>query len=162
MDARLEGRRVEVLKAKWTVRISGSVPASIEFTIDPATMSAEAQSGVLKSFTPAPLRLEQLSVEQDEAGFGGLVNNQIDADVKLNMSVQSGGDRLILSIPDNDSITLDESQLMQFVIPAWDGGAEPGKLNVVYAIELGQNVTLNTLLTESTKFSEVYYLQSLA
>ena len=90
------------------------------------------------------------------------MNTQIDADVKLNMSVQSGGDRLILSIPDNDSITLDESQLMQFVIPAWDGGAEPGKLNVVYAIELGQNVTLNTLLTESTKISEVYYQLSLA
>lgn len=155
-----------VLKAVWNVRISGSVPAAIEFTIDPDTRTAEAQSGVLKSYTPAPLKLKQVNVEKASEGFDRLFANadpnQVDLDVRLNMSVQTGGDRLIVSIPNNDTVTLTDQQLMQFVIPAWDGGPEPGRLNVVYSIDLGANVALDRLVTGFTKISDVYYEFSLA
>lgn len=157
----VEGVTSLVLKAKWVVRISGSVPASIEFAIDPATMTAQAQSGVLKSFTPEAVKLEQVNVEQDAEGLAGLFGDQIDMDVKLNMSATAGGDRVILAVPENQSVTLDPSQLMSFTIPAWDGGEEPSKLNVTYSLDLGQNVTLGQIAT-ATKFAEVYYVFALA
>ncbi len=152
-----------VLKAKWVVMINSKVPASIEFTIDPTTVppTADAQSGRLVSKTPVPLKLEQVNIEKDATGFDDVFeSSQIDLDVKLNMTATADGKPIILGIPTNDTVVLDETQLMQFVIPAWDGGVDPAELNVSYKITMGENVQLHQLANAT--IGRVYYVIGLA
>ena len=87
-----------VLKAKWVVTILGSAPAEIEFTIDPTTLTAQTESGLLRSYTPAPMTISQVQVEQRQQGFGQLFG-QVDVDVKLNMTAEAGGSSLIVGVP---------------------------------------------------------------
>ena len=116
--------------------------------------------GALRSRTPEAIRVSQVSVEQDAEGFAGLFG-QVDADVKLNMSASADADRIILAVPEEETIKLPTSQLMSFTIPAWAGGEEPASLNVTYSLELGELVQLGQVLN-STKLAEVFYVFELA
>ena len=162
-----DGTEQIVLTAQWRIVMTGSVPASVDFTIDPATMTATATTGDLTSWTPAPLKLEQVNVKPQEAVEGGAgfaeMFGQVDVDVKLNLSAQSGTERMIVAVPmNNQSVTLTPSQLMTFTIPAWDGNeSAPSKLNVGYTLSLGNNVKLGQI-NELTKIGELYYTFSLA
>ncbi len=154
------------LKAEWDVVIAFAVPKEIEFAIDPNNNppTAAAKTGELQSRTPVPLTLKQLSVEQNKAGFDSMIDtsNQIDLDVKLNMTASSGGANpiiLTLSQP-TDEFKLTGNQLMQFVIPAYDAVADkPGVLNVGYQIQFGTNVKLHQIT--STEIANVKYVASI-
>lgn len=107
------------------------------------------------------MTISQVQVEQRQQGFGQLFG-QVDVDVKLNMTAEADGSSLIVGVPTTDIVSLDPSQMMSFVVPAWNGGAEPSKLNANYTLELGQNVNVNQVLDGSVSIAQVKYLFSVA
>lgn len=107
------------------------------------------------------MTISQVQVEQRQQGFGQLFG-QVDVDVKLNMTAEAGGSSLIVGVPTTNIVSLDPSQMMSFVVPAWNGGAEPSKLNANYTPELGQNVNVNQVLDGSVSIAQVKYLFSVA
>ena len=153
------GNNVEklVLKAHWTVMISGTVPASITFNIDPVKMEAEGISGTIKSYTPEDIQVSKMYVKSSESGLRELFGEGGVNGIELNLGIGVDGGTVYLGIPSDESVDLTNAVMQYFKVPAAGSASAPGELPLTYTIDLSDpNLQLQQVLN-ATNLATLHY-----